>query len=291
MSNSLLVNLRIKTDCFDTFSLTKWSYFILIFAQDHLLHTIISYGSERRNVPTIHESLLFVHRERRITFNCIRTNVSSPIFAPSHFTTASHHKRTSIKSECMRANDHNRLWGSTEDWLWIIYLMYLEFYGILNHNLNFRWRICELRQAIFETFWRRLTSGRQSSSFHTCWPAFFSNLIADRPILAAGYDATCRHSHTSCDCPSSVVDLLLIFDNFYSPKYSRHTIPVQIFATKINLIISRSSLPLSTTPLNLPNSTRFNELFLGICRDVVLAASHNDVNAHNKMRLGFVIIP
>lgn len=38
-------------------------------------------------------------------------------------------------------------------------------------------------------------------------------------------------------------------------------------------------------------STRFNELFLGICRDVVLVVSHNDVNAHNKMRLGFVIIP
>lgn len=38
-------------------------------------------------------------------------------------------------------------------------------------------------------------------------------------------------------------------------------------------------------------STRFNELFLGICRDVVLVVSHIDVNAHNKMRLGFVIIP
>ena len=26
---------------------------------------------------------------------------------------------------------------AAEDWLWIIYLMYLEFYGILNQNLNF----------------------------------------------------------------------------------------------------------------------------------------------------------
>ena len=121
--------------------------------------------------------------------------------------------------------------------------MYLEFYGILNQNLNFM--------------------------------SFVSNAVRD---------------------------LLLIFDNFCSPKLvlakwwlTLFRFYTYIFATEINLIIFRNCTPLSRrhppSQASKKASARFNELFLGICRDVELVVSHNDVNAHNKMRLGFVIIP
>jgi hypothetical protein len=58
---------------------------------------------------------------------------------------------------------------------------------------------------------------------------------------------------------------LLIFDNFYSPNTLRAF--YINFAAEINLIISRNyAFPKTSQKA----STRFNELFLGICRDVVL---------------------
>lgn len=72
------------------------------------------------------------------------------------------------------------------------------------------------------------------------------------------------------------------------PRPPRYTSPPHIR----QLFVSRATLFFTFT------SSRFIELFLGICRDVsrrrhslAPRRSHNDVNAHNKMRLGFVIIP
>lgn len=62
------------------------------------------------------------------TFNC--KHILSPIF---RCIIRECHKKV---NECMRMTIIAfRL--AAEDWLWIIYLMYLEFYGILNQNLNF----------------------------------------------------------------------------------------------------------------------------------------------------------